>query len=146
MIKLKPQPELVLVQIMDNDIVCPAKASDFAAFRRTLISALRIIAKRSPTSRMFLVSQFGSPQTWWKAASPSPSAVPVAAWHRPCSLDTRLDTDARSELAQAAGHGRSESPRGGSADRRAALQSQEQAMRGRGRDAGDRTRPVTFGL
>jgi hypothetical protein len=50
--------------------VCPAKASDFAAFPRTLISALRIIAKRSPTSRMFLVSQFGSPQTWWKAASP----------------------------------------------------------------------------
>jgi hypothetical protein len=68
---LKPQPELVLVQIMDNDIVCPAKASDFAAFRHTLISALRIIAKRSPASRMFPVSQFGSQQTWWKAASPA---------------------------------------------------------------------------
>jgi hypothetical protein len=84
MVELKPQPELVvvLVQIMDNDIVCPAKASDFAAFPRTLISALRIIAKRSPPSRMFLVSQFGSPQTWWKQPRPSSarrSAAPASA-------------------------------------------------------------------
>jgi hypothetical protein len=61
---LKPAPELVVIQIMDNDIVCPAKASDFSRFRATFVRALAVIAKGSPRSTMFVVSQFGSPGTY----------------------------------------------------------------------------------
>jgi hypothetical protein len=64
---LKPSPELVVIQIMDNDIVCPAKASDFRRFRATFVRALAVIATGSPRSSMFVVSQFGSPGTYAKS-------------------------------------------------------------------------------
>ncbi len=66
-VALKPEPELVLIQIMDNDIVCPATSRDFAAFRTAFASALAVIARGAPRARMFVVSQFGSPGTYAKA-------------------------------------------------------------------------------
>lgn len=62
-VALKPKPELVLIQIMDNDIVCPATAGDYAAFRATFVSALNVLARGAPSARVFVVSQFGSPTT-----------------------------------------------------------------------------------
>ncbi len=64
---LKPKPDLLLIQIMDNDIVCPAAARDYSAFRSTFVSALKKLAQSAPESRFFVVSQFGSPTTYWKA-------------------------------------------------------------------------------
>ncbi len=61
------KPELVLIQIMDADIVCPAAARDYTAFRSTFTSALRVLARGLPRSSVFVVSQFGSPTTEWKA-------------------------------------------------------------------------------
>jgi hypothetical protein len=61
---LKPKPELVVIQIMDNDMVCPATDRDIANFRAGLNQALRLLARRSPGSRIFVVSQFGSPETY----------------------------------------------------------------------------------
>lgn len=70
-VALTPKPQLFLVQIMDNDIVCPAHASDYAGFRTKLLTALGILHHGAPTARMFLVSQWGSPPTYWKALSPA---------------------------------------------------------------------------
>ena len=39
-VSLKPKPDLFVIQIMDSDIVCPATARDYAAFRSTFVSAL----------------------------------------------------------------------------------------------------------
>ena len=39
-----PKPELVLIQIMDADIACPATKRDYAAFRSTFLSALKVLA------------------------------------------------------------------------------------------------------
>jgi hypothetical protein len=61
------KPELVLIQIMDADIVCPAAARDYAAFRSTFVSALKVLARGVPRSSFFVVSQFGSPTTEWKS-------------------------------------------------------------------------------
>jgi hypothetical protein len=58
-----PKPELFLVQIMDNDIVCPASPDDLAGFQSTFVSALRKLAHGAPESDIFVVSQFGSPAT-----------------------------------------------------------------------------------
>ncbi len=39
-VALKPQPQLFLVQIMDNDIVCPANAGDYAGFLGQFLTAM----------------------------------------------------------------------------------------------------------
>lgn len=61
---LEPKPELILIQIMDADMVCPAKARDYAAFRSTFVSALKLLGQGTPESSFFVVSQFGSPSNW----------------------------------------------------------------------------------
>ncbi|HZR96488.1 MAG TPA: hypothetical protein VFA56_12390 [Gaiellaceae bacterium] len=60
---MNPKPELILVQVIDNDIVCPAESSDYASFRSGVVAVLKELA-RAPASRVFLVSQFGSPATY----------------------------------------------------------------------------------
>jgi GDSL-like lipase/acylhydrolase family protein len=62
-----PKPELFVVQIMDNDIVCPKSEHDLTAFRSTFVKALKALAKGAPQSSIFVVSQFGSPDTYAKS-------------------------------------------------------------------------------
>jgi hypothetical protein len=70
-VTLKPKPGLFLVQIMDADMVCPATHGDYATFRSKLITALGVLARGAPRSRIFVVSQWGSPATYWKALRPA---------------------------------------------------------------------------
>lgn len=63
-VSLEAKPDLVLIQIMDADMVCPATERDYAAFRATFISALKVLSRGAPQSRAFVVSQFGSPSNW----------------------------------------------------------------------------------
>jgi hypothetical protein len=63
------KPELFVVQIMDNDIVCPMSQDDLGAFRSTFVSALEELAKGAPASNTFVVSQFGSPGTYASSLS-----------------------------------------------------------------------------
>ncbi len=63
-VALEPKPDLVLIQIMDADMVCPAKARDYTSFRSTFVSALKLLAQGAPESSIFVVSQFGSPSNW----------------------------------------------------------------------------------
>ena len=70
-VALKPAPGLFLVQIMDNDIICPATSGDYTTFRSKLITALGVLARGAPNSCIFVVSQWGSPTTYWKALRPA---------------------------------------------------------------------------
>jgi hypothetical protein len=63
-VTLRPAPELVLVQIMDNDMVCPATRRDYRQFKAGFVDALETIAEGLPRARIFVVSQFGSPSTY----------------------------------------------------------------------------------
>jgi GDSL-like lipase/acylhydrolase family protein len=65
----EPKPDLFVIQIMDNDIVCPVSEDDLAAFRSTLVSALEKLARGAPESSIFVVSQFGSPGTYAESLS-----------------------------------------------------------------------------
>ena len=67
---LTPLPDLFLIQIMDNDIVCPAAAADLASFRSTS-GVAGVLARGAPGSRMFVTSQFGSPGTYAASLSRS---------------------------------------------------------------------------
>lgn len=66
----KTKPDLFVIQIMDNDIVCPVSADDLRAFRSTFVSALGTLVKGAPEADIFVVSQFGSPATNAKALPP----------------------------------------------------------------------------
>lgn len=66
-VALKPKPDLLVIQIMDNDMVCPATDRDIASFRAGLNQVLRLLTQRSPRSKIFVVSQFGSPETYARA-------------------------------------------------------------------------------
>ena len=70
-VALKPTNPLVVIQIMDNDIACPATGNDYASFASTFASALRTLNAGLPASRLFVVSQFGSPATYAKALTPA---------------------------------------------------------------------------
>ena len=69
-VRLDPRPQLVLIQIMDNDIVCPASTEDYDTFGSTFESALDVLTEGLPQARFLVVSQFGSPSTYWKALTP----------------------------------------------------------------------------
>ncbi len=60
-VELEPQPDLIVIQIGDADIVCPLSPDDLRAFRSTFEAALAVLVKGTPSSRLFVVSQFGSP-------------------------------------------------------------------------------------
>jgi hypothetical protein len=56
------KPELVLVQIMENDIQCDGKddAARFADYRATVTEALQTLAKGLPEARILAVSEWGT--------------------------------------------------------------------------------------
>jgi len=81
-VALKRSPELILIQIMDNDIVCPAARSDYAAFRETFVSALETLSQGLPDARLFVVSQFGSPTTYARAVG----SPPIGGGSGPCDF------------------------------------------------------------
>jgi len=60
--KLSPRPDLFVIQIMDNDVRCDG--SNIPKFQSTLVSVLKVLAKGPPNTRIFVVSQFGSPATY----------------------------------------------------------------------------------
>ena len=63
------KPDLVLIQIMDNDMVCPATRSDYTRFGAGLAIALETLARGLPNSNIFVVSQFGSPPSYVRSLS-----------------------------------------------------------------------------
>ena len=63
-VELEPVPDLVVIQIMDADIACPADDRDYASFRTTFQEALTLLTEGAPDADIFVVSQFGSPDTY----------------------------------------------------------------------------------
>ncbi len=66
----QPRNALVVIQVMDNDIVCPATQHDYAQFQTTFQNVLSELDRGLPTSRIFVVTQFGSPDTYAEALTP----------------------------------------------------------------------------
>ena len=59
--QLQPQPELVLIATLDNDITCPASADDFAAYGAGLKDLLNSVSEQMPASRFFIPTQTSTP-------------------------------------------------------------------------------------
>ena len=57
-------PDLLLVQAIDNDLTCPATPADVRAYGRGVASLLDTVESASSSTRVFMVSQYGSPRTY----------------------------------------------------------------------------------
>jgi hypothetical protein len=66
-----PPPELVLIQSIDADIVCPAKQSDYDDFGAGLTEVLDVFARNAPATRVFVLTQFGTPSTYAESLTPA---------------------------------------------------------------------------
>ena len=97
-VKLKPKPELVLVQIMDNDMVCPAAKSNYESFRKGVVAALSVVARGAPKAKVFVVSQFGSPTTQLRVFTRSERLG--MAGEGPCDLINSSGAIAKKRLAR----------------------------------------------
>jgi hypothetical protein len=64
MLATKTKPELIVIQVMDNDLICPLDSVAVSGFQAKLTAMLKKLAAGAPNSREFVVSQFGSPGTW----------------------------------------------------------------------------------
>lgn len=87
---LEPAPELLVIQFMDNDMVCPATADDYNAFGSSFEAALEILEEGLPESRLFVVSQFGRPTTYVKAFTREERRTVGASGPGPCAF---IDSD-----------------------------------------------------
>lgn len=70
-----PPPDLVVMQVLDQNMICPASHRDFDQAGRDVVAALRTIQDSAPNTRVFMVSQFGSPTTQIQALTPDERAA-----------------------------------------------------------------------
>ena len=71
LLDLDPAPELVLVQVVDADMVCPATEGDFRRFETDLTALLQRIADGLPEARVFIPSYYADPATYVEALTRS---------------------------------------------------------------------------
>ena len=111
---LKPAPELVVVQGIDNDIACDTVSHK--PFEVAFTRVLDVLATGLPEARIFVVSQFGSVPTYIKALT----------------LKQRVNQRHRISPSQRAVR-LSRRPRSPDPERRGLPRSRDPPLRGRGR-------------
>jgi hypothetical protein len=83
--RIRPDVELILVQIGGNDIACDGKdAQRYQAFRSTFIHALGMLSASAPNARIFVVSEFGRPHSYVEAIKDVPDARAALTGSGPC--------------------------------------------------------------
>ena len=96
---LKPAPELVVVQGIDNDIACDTVSHK--PFQAAFARVLETLAAGLPDARIFVVSQFGSPATRGQGVDDqaAPQASGAIRWRKRA---VRLHRPRRSDPPEAA--------------------------------------------
>lgn len=69
-VAMAPPPDLVLMQVLDYDINCPATTDDTNAARAGMLQALQTLHAGAPNTRIFVLSMFGSATTLPQAMTP----------------------------------------------------------------------------
>jgi hypothetical protein len=59
----EPPPDLIVMQLLDYDVPCPADEGFITSYGSALVGALENLHEKAPNTRVFVVSQFGSPTT-----------------------------------------------------------------------------------
>lgn len=88
-VRVKPSPDLVLVQIVGNDISCDGRdAGRYPSFRATIVRSLQTLANGAPNARIFVVSDTGSVRGYATAVRDIPEARAGSTGAGPCDLFT----------------------------------------------------------
>ena len=87
-------PDLLLVQALDGDLVCPATQTDVRSYGQAVASLrLESVGETLPTTRVFIVTQYGSPRTYAESLTPAQrSALGADMGTGPCAF---LDAEGR---------------------------------------------------
>ncbi len=88
-VTIATKPDLVLVQVMENDVQCDGRddATRFAAYREKVAAALETLAAGLPTARIFVVSQWGTLDSYVRAVSSFDLGTRLThAGRGPCSI------------------------------------------------------------
>jgi hypothetical protein len=80
------KPALIVIQIMDSDLTCPLDRGALSDFRKQLTSTLAKLGRRAPHSSQFVVSQFGSVDTYAKSLTREERAAQAGTG--PCDFMT----------------------------------------------------------
>jgi hypothetical protein len=71
LLEVDPAPELVLVQVVDADMACPATEDDFRGFEAELTALLQRIADELPAARVYMTSYYADPASYVAALNHS---------------------------------------------------------------------------
>ena len=63
LLEADPIPDLIVIQVMDNDLTCPLERAALSDFRTQLAATMQLLARGAPNSSHSVVSQFGSAPT-----------------------------------------------------------------------------------
>jgi hypothetical protein len=84
---LRRKPELVVIQILDNDIRCDGTDPDnYGPFRATFVQALSILSRGLPNARIYVVSSWGRPASYVEVVKDIPEARPHLTGTGRCDL------------------------------------------------------------
>lgn len=95
--KLDPAPELVIVQVVDADMACPATTADYQQFETDLTALLQRIADGLPEARVFIPSYYADPASYVEALTRSERRQ--VGGTGPCAI---IDRDGRADAAELA--------------------------------------------
>jgi len=93
-----PKPDLIVIQVMDNDLTCPLERAGLSHFRAKLASTLGKLARGAPNSSVFVVSQFGSAPTYARSLTRKERASQGGTG--PCDFMTPSGAVAQAKVAR----------------------------------------------
>lgn len=86
-LKVVPNPELVIIQSLDNDIRCDGSdALNVSTYGSQVADALALVREASPAAKILIVGQIGRPATAAPAIAKSPSAKIGVTGTGPCDF------------------------------------------------------------
>ena len=89
-VQLDPQPDLVLVQTVDNDMRCDGRDDEFLpTYGARLDQALQVIEDGDPNAKVFVISQPGSVESYTNAVKDNLVAVHSQSGGGPCDVFDR---------------------------------------------------------
>jgi hypothetical protein len=86
-VALRPKPELVVIQILDNDIRCDGTdRANHRQFRATFVEVLSMLSRGLPNARIYVVSSWGRPATFVEVIKDIPEARAHLIGTGPCHM------------------------------------------------------------
>lgn len=84
---IRPEPGIVLVQIIDNDIQCDGTdAQNYAPFTQKLTTALQTVGNAAPDAQLYLTSVWGTSDIYAHVIAAIPAVRPDHVGTGPCDL------------------------------------------------------------